>query len=226
MRRAVMVAALGSLLAGAPVVEAGMVAVRTVYDFGSVEQGTPIVHQFALKNTGRGMVRIEGSTASCGCTVAAIDGRLVRPRQLTWVPVTVDTSQLSGKTTKTVTLKTSDPQTPQVLLAVSGTVLTDLIVAPSTVYLGWVWRGDPARHDLVVGAGRPGNFGYTVSSVETESSALHARLEPGDKPGEQKVVVELDYDAPPGRFNELVTLHTTSPRQPVITVPVFGHITG
>src|SRR5262249_54010500 len=212
MRRAAMVGVLGALLVGAPA-QGGLVAVRAVYDFGSVEQGTAVQHQFALKNTGGGMVRIDGSTSSCGCTTAADDGQLVAPGQIAWVALTIDTSQLSGKTTKTAILKTSDPQTPQVLLAVTGTVLSDLIVAPSTVYLGRVYRGDPARHELVVGAGRPGNLAYGVSYVDTESLAVHARVEPGDKPGQQKVVVELDYDAPPGRFNDLLTIHTTSPRQ-------------
>ena len=45
---------------------------------------------------------------------------------------------------------------------------------------------------------------------------------PGDKPGQQKVIVELNGDAPVGRFNDHIMIHTTSPRQPVITVPVFG----
>ena len=49
---------------------------------------------------------------------------------------------------------------------------------------------------------------------------------PGDKPGQQKVVVELDGDAPAGSFSDDIIIHTTSPRQPVITVPVFGQVLG
>ena len=169
-------------------------------------------------------VQLQGVTPSCACTTSDVDGRTVRPGQVAWVGVTLDTAKLSGSTTKTVIVRTSNPRTPRLLLALTGTVLTDLRVAPSTVYLGRIWRGDPARHELVVSAGRPGNSPYSISSVETTSRALRAYVVPGDKPGEQKVVVEVYADAPAGRVSGDVTIHTTSPTQTVITVPVIGQV--
>src|SRR5262245_1375608 len=227
MRRAVMVVALGMQVACSGTRRGGVMAGRPVYDFGAVEQGVPVQQQFLLKNMGRSLVRLEGTTSSCGCTTASPVGQILRPGQLALVYVSLDTWKLAGQTTKTVVVNTSDAQTPRVMLVLTGTVLTDLLVAPSTVYLGQVWRGDPARHELTVRAGRPpGGPGYAVSGVETESRVLHARIEPGQAQNEQKVVVELDPDAPPGRFDDEISIHTTSPRQPVIKVPVFGHILG
>jgi hypothetical protein len=195
-----------------------------VYDFGAIEQGTPVAHQFALKNIGRSFVQLRGATSSCGCTVTEVDGRTIRPGQVAWVNVWLDTTTLSGKTTKSVVVHTSDAWTPALQLALTGTVLTDLAVAPSMIYLGRLWQGDPARHEVVVSPGRPGNPQYSVSSVETNSPTLRAYVEPGDKPGSQKVVVEVSADAPPGRFTDELTIRTTSPRQAVITVPVIGQI--
>jgi hypothetical protein len=226
MRRAMMVVALGVLVASAPA-RGDMVAAKAVHDFGVVEQGTPVEHAFALKNRGRGMVRIEGTQSSCGCTVAASDGQLVRPGDITWVRVRLDTAALAGRTTKTVILHTSDTRTPAVQLALAGVVLTDLMVAPTTVYLGRVWRGEPVRRELVVAPGRPvTSTSYTVSAVETDSPALRTYVVAGDKPNQQKVVIELDVEAPPGRFADHIIIRTTSPRQPVITVPVFGSVLG
>jgi hypothetical protein len=220
-----MAVALGVLGVSAPA-RGDVVAAQAIHDFGSVEQGAPVVHQFVLKNTGRAMVRIEGARSSCGCTVAAPEGQLVKRNQLMSVRVRLDTSALAGRTTKTVTVRTSDPRTPAVQLALRGVVLTDLMVTPTPIYLGYVYRGDPARHELVVAPGRPGEVPYTVSGVETSSDVIRAYVVPGDKPRQQKVIVELAADAPSGRFSDEVVIHTTSPRQPVISVPVFGNVVG
>jgi uncharacterized protein DUF1573 len=226
MGRAMTVVALGVLVASAPA-RGDVVAAKTMHDFGTVEQGTPVDHQFALKNTGRQIVRIEGTQSSCGCTVAAVEGQLVNPGAITWVRVTLDTTPLAGRTTKTVTVYTSDARTPLVQLALAGVVLTDLTVTPTPVYLGRVYRGEAVRRELVVAPGRPGaTTPYAVSAVESDSPALVTYVVAGDQPGQQKVIVELDVDAPPGRFTDHITIRTTSPRQPVITVPVFGHVLG
>jgi hypothetical protein len=219
------VVALGVLVASAPA-RGDVVAAQAVHNFGTVEQGVSVEHAFALKNRGRTWVRLEGTQASCGCTVAAADGQLVRPGDITWVRVRLDTAALAGRTTKTVTVNTSDARTPRLQLVLAGVVLADLVVTPTPVYLGSVFRGDPARRELVVAAGRPGDVPYTVSAVETDSPAIRARVEAGDKPGQQKVIVELDVEAPLGRFTDHITIHTTSPRQPVITVSVFGNVVG
>src|SRR5262245_41557177 len=198
MRRAMLGVAFGVLVASAPA-RGDMVAANTVHDFGTVEQGTPVVHAFALKNMGRGWVRIEGTQSSCGCTVAASDGELVRPGAITWVRVRLDTAALAGRTTKTVILRTSDARTPAVQLALAGVVLTDLMVTPTPpVYFGGVFRGEAAaRREIVVMPGRPGpQTQYTVSSVETDSSVLRTYVVAGDKPNQQKVVIEVEGDAP------------------------------
>jgi hypothetical protein len=224
MRRALTALLLGTLVACTT--RSGVVGIRPVYNFGTVEQGTPVQHQFALQNVGRTWVQLQGAASSCGCTTSDLDGRTVRPGQTAFVNVALDTANLSGSTTKTVIVRTSNARTPRLLLALTGTVLTDLRVSPSTVYLGRIWRGDPARHELVVSAGRPGNSPYSISSVETTSRSLHAYVLPGDKPGEQKVVVEVYADAPPGRVSGDIAIYTTSPVQNVITVPVIGQVIG
>jgi len=229
MRRAMLVVALGVLVASAPA-RGEVVAANTVHDFGMVEQGTPVDHAFAVKNVGRSMVRIEGTQPSCACTVVASDGQLVGPGQITWVRVRLDTAALAGRTTKTVILRTSDPRTPAVQLALAGVVLTDLMVTPTPpVFFGGVYRGEAAaRREIVVTPGRPGpqQTEYTVSSVETDSSVVRTYVVAGDKPNQQKIVIELYGDAPLGRFTDHVVIRTTSPRQPAITVPVFGSVLG
>jgi hypothetical protein len=223
MRLAMAVVALGVLLGSAPA-QGYVVAAKPLHDFGVVEQGVGVEHQFALKNQGRSWVRIDGAQSSCDCTVAASDGQLVRPGDITWVRVRLDTTKLSGRTTKTVTLRTSDARTPAVQLGLTGVVQSDLVVSPIPIYMGFVPRGDSARRELLVSPGRPGDAQHTVSTVETDSPNIRAYIWPGDKKGQQKVIVEVNTFAPPGRFSDHVIIRTTSPRQAEITVPVFGQV--
>src|SRR5439155_21670 len=104
-------------------------------------------------------------------------------------------------------------------------VVADLILTPQPLYLGHLRRGEAVRREVIVSSGRPGER-YVVERVEPTSPHVHARLEARtDGPG-QRLVVELDRDLALGRFNEQLRLHTTSPREPVLTLPVFGSVEG
>jgi hypothetical protein len=223
MRRAAWVVVTAVLAAGVPV-EARLEADPPVVDFGTVEQGARVTRQFVVENKSRSPVRIERLVPSCACTVAMPAGESIGPRGRMALSVTLDTTDLVGKTTKTIIIQTSDRQTPSVQLALRGTVLADLMATPTAVYLGRVWRTEPIRREVIVGPGRPSGTRFTVTSVETESSVLRARVEPGPKEGQQKVIIELGAEPPSGRFNDEVVIRTTSPRQPIIRVPVFGQI--
>ncbi len=223
MRRLVWMAVAAVLASGAPV-GAKLRAEPPVVDFGTVEQGARVTRRFVVRNTSRSPVRIERLVPSCACTVAMPDGESIPPRGRMTLGVTLDTTELVGTTTKTIVLHTSDRQTPSVQLALRGTVFADLMVTPTAIYLGRVWRTDPIRREVIVGAGRPSGARFTAASVETESPVLRARLEPGPKAGQQKVVIELGAEPPSGRFNDEVVIRTTSPRQPVLRIPVFGQI--
>jgi hypothetical protein len=196
-----------------------------VFDFGSVERGTRVEHVFALPNSGSGVLRIEQVKSTCGCTVAVVSEREIAPGREGRVSVNLDTARLAGRTTKVVTVYTNDPTTPVVGLTLSGVVTTDLLVTPNPLYLGRVRRGEPTRREVSIAPGAPGAI-YSVTHVERTHPALKATLERlPDVPG-QRLVVELARDMPLGRFSEKLVLHTTSAREPVITLPVFGSVEG
>lgn len=202
-----------------------LVVREPVFDFGTVERGTTIEHTFALGNAGDATLRVENVKSSCGCTVAVASERDVPPGGEGRVTVTLDTARLAGPRAKTVTVYTNDPDTAVAGLTLRGQVVTDVVVTPSPLYLGRLRRGEPSRHEAVVTSGRPGTT-YDVVAVEHPNPALHAHLEPRvDGPG-QRIVVELDRDMPLGRISEQLTLRTTSPREPLVVLPVFGSVEG
>src|SRR6185503_2752987 len=135
-----------------------------------------------------------------------VSAREISPGGEARIAVTLDTSQLAGRTTKVLNLYSNDPAHPVTGLALTGVVTTDLIVSPNPLYLGRVRRGDMTRHELLVtpgGAAIP----QRVTAVDPTPSAFRARLDEGDGSG-QRIVVELVPHAPLGRFSERLRMHT------------------
>ncbi|HJQ84418.1 MAG TPA: DUF1573 domain-containing protein [Candidatus Binatia bacterium] len=198
---------------------------QPVFDFGTVERGTRVDHTFRVPNRGAGPLRIDNVKTTCGCTVAVVSDPVVAPGGEGRIAVTLDTARLAGRATKTVNVYLNDPQAPVVGLTLTGEVAADLVMTPTPLYLGRVRRGEVVRREVVVAPGRVGAT-YAVERVEHTNPAVRAALEArADGPG-QRVIVELDRDVPLGRFNETLTLHTTSPREPLLTLPVLGSVEG
>jgi hypothetical protein len=198
---------------------------QDVFDFGTVERGAPVDHTFRLPNRGTSDLRVDHVKSSCGCTVAVVSEREIPPGGEGRIAVTLDTGRLAGRTTKTVSVYTNDPDTPVVPLSLTGQVAADLVLTPSPLYLGHVRRGDAPPREVTIAPGRPGAT-YTVERVEHTNPAIRARLERRpDAPG-QRLLVEVDPRMPLGRFNETLTLHTTSPREPVMKLSVLGSAEG
>jgi hypothetical protein len=196
-----------------------------VHDFGAVEQGERVEHTFRLGNRGDADLRVEHVKSSCGCTVAVAPATDISPGEVGQVSVSLETVRVAGRTTKTVTVYTNDPETPVAGLTLTGQVLTDLAISPNPVYLGRLHRGEPGGREVLITPGRAGTS-YVVTGVEHSNPALRATLEPrSDGPG-QRLLIEVDPGAPLGRLSEQLRLRTTSPRTPEMTLGVLGSVEG
>ncbi|MCW5890675.1 MAG: DUF1573 domain-containing protein [bacterium] len=220
----------GAAIMAAPLAFAQALAPRVVieapvHDFGTVEEGAAVEHVFRVRNDGTDWLRVEQVKGTCGCTVGAAAGTLVAPGSETTVLVTLDTRRLAGRTTKTVTVYTNDPVSPRLGLTVTGDVLTDLVIAPQPLYLGRLRRGERVRREVRIAPGRPGGTAQVVL-VEQAPQPLRVLIEPGDDPGEQKLVVDVVGELPLGRFNDEVVLRTTSAARPVVRLPVMANVQG
>jgi len=227
LARPPLAAALGLAIALAPGLTAAgprLGIEQPVADFGSVEQGTPVTHVFHLKNTGDTPLRISNVKSSCGCTAAVVSESDVQPGGEARVLATLDTSRVAGRTTKVLSVYSDDPQVPVAALTLTGEVLADLVLSPNPTYLGRLRRGETVSREVVIRPGRPGGT-TVVRAVGGELSGLQTRLELRPD-GSQRLLLALDPGVPLGRFSRELRLETTSTRQPVIVLPVFGSIEG
>lgn len=97
-------------------------ATQAVYDFGSVEEGTAVFHDFVIQNLGCCPLLIRRIETDEGLT-AVISAMTVSPRRRGLLTTTLDThGRGKGDVIKKVRITTSDPRQPVIVFTLRGHV--------------------------------------------------------------------------------------------------------
>lgn len=207
-----------------PASGARLVAVQDVHDFGTVENGPVVTHDFRLRNMGSDTVEIRSVEASCGCTAVLASSAYLAPGEEGGVQVALDTYRLSGEQAKSVVVRSNDPIRPELPLTLHGVVKTDVSAAPSRLFLGRLPSGAVVSHHVDVSIVRDE---VQITGVHSESGRLRVETSPLDDPRRGlRVRVTLLPTARPGGFDDQIVVTTTSPRQPQLVIPVLGLVEG
>ena len=95
---------------------------ETSYNFGEIQQGESVTHDFILKNTGDADLIISAAKGSCGCTVPEWPKTPIAKGEEAAIKVTFNSAGKSGKQNKTVTLVTNAIPNTKVL-TINGNVI-------------------------------------------------------------------------------------------------------
>jgi len=95
---------------------------ETSYDFGEMQQGESVTHDFILKNTGEADLIISAAKGSCGCTVPEWPKTPITQGEEATIKVTFNSAGKKGKQNKTVTLVTNAIPNTKVL-TINGNVI-------------------------------------------------------------------------------------------------------
>jgi hypothetical protein len=123
---------------------------ETVYNFGSMEQGTSLSHAFKVRNVGGSPLSIEVGATTCKCTVGGLSTREVGPDEEAEVTLEWIAKTSPGPFRHGATLITSDPLQSRVELHVEGTVVESTSVVPSEFYFGNVHAGETREEELTL----------------------------------------------------------------------------
>jgi hypothetical protein len=197
-----------------------------VFDFGTVQQGEKVEHDFPLKNIGHGVLKIERVHTSCGCTAAVIDSDTIQPAGQTELKATFDTGGFQGPKIKTVRIYTNDPKHPTALLTLQGTVRPDVQLSVPRLNFGDLRKGQTP--ELRMTASALGSSNIRILGVSTRSPYLDVSSEAftsADSQG-KRISVKLKDSLPVGVFRDRIVIKTSSTNNPVMNVPVFARVLG
>ena len=99
------------------------------HDFGEIEKGKPVSHEFTFTNTTKQTVLITNVKAACGCTATNYTKTPIKPGETGTVTATYNAASV-GNFNKTVTVTTNDSDVKKVL-HIKGKVLA-ADAAPAT----------------------------------------------------------------------------------------------
>ena len=89
---------------------------ETIYDFGKIPQGNPVIHLFEVVNKGKDSLKISNVQASCGCTTPEWERDKVQaPGQSTKITVGYNAAS-EGSFTKFITVTYNGSQSKQITI--------------------------------------------------------------------------------------------------------------
>jgi len=209
----------------------------TSFNFGQVYKGEVINHIFVIRNEGSADLQIKDFVAGCGCSVTNAD-KVIAPGKEGKAELEVNTVSQAGEIYKTATLRTNDPERPNVVLALAANVLTSSDGGPvkgvalrAGKHIGPVFLGPDVRAGFNVAVGEKGKTEFTITAeqapvkilrVEGGGKYFTARVETLNEGTSYKLIVELLPVGAAGSFGEQLRVITDSAALPYFPVTVYA----
>ena len=86
------------------------------HNFGKVKEGQVYEHTFRFTNTGASTLNIKDVKSSCGCAVASVSSKELKPGESATLKVELDTAKRKGKMSRSITVMSNDPNDPNKIL--------------------------------------------------------------------------------------------------------------
>lgn len=189
-------------------------------DAGTVQRGTQVTKDFVVKNTGSLPLKIAEVKPGCGCMKAKFD-KSVAPGGVGKISLTVDTTSFKTAISKSATVVSNDPVTPQLSLIVVANVKGAIRGEPSDSVRIKTTKGQIGAAEVFLVSDHPS---FKPTGATASEPYLSALLLPDSQPGRWKVMVTAGTNAPVGPLYGSVTVKTSIPEEPEFRLPVTGVI--
>lgn len=201
-----------------------LVVEKPVFEFGTIPQGEKVEHAFVLKNKGSAPLTIKNTRTSCGCTVANASSSVIQPGKNTVIKASFDSSNFFGNVAKTISVETNDPKTPVFVLTLKGTIVEEITTSPRQVNLGTLKTG--ASKEVTIIIENKGNKQLKLTDVKSSLPQTTVRVARSViNPGGTGIISVIATARNDDRMlSGYLTIKTSSPSKPLITIPVFGSV--
>jgi len=239
---AVFVLGLGIALADEAAVKQPKVEISpSAYDFGTVKEGEKATATFKIKNTGDADLIIYDAKPSCGCTVANLSTKDLKPGETATLEAVYNSANASGQVHKNVAVSTNDPKSQTINLPITGTVQSlpapDIMLSSFNITnLQLAAGGKDTRSVKITNTGQLDLEVQEITTSPGMSVTLDGRVIAGAqtvkmelmlKPGESKEAeLTVTPKAVSGNFQEFLTIRSNSKHRPIVTFMAQGIVQG
>ncbi len=206
------------------------------HDFGTLTEGEIVTHNFEIFNTGNAELKIDQVRASCGCTDAKPEKKILKPGEKTFIKVEFNSTGRIGPQEKFVYIFSNDPKMRELKLSINCVIveksisfqknlkLPKLKLLQSQYDFGNVEEGKTV--DVKISFKNEGNSVLKINDVKTSCGCTAALLSNKSlQPGETgNIRIELDTANREGKLTRTVTIYTNDPEKASHTITLFVNI--
>ncbi len=191
-----------------------------VYDFGRVQSGSKVKHDYWFTNDGSGPVEILAVKPSCGCTASGDFDMIVQPGESGRIPIEVDTAKLRGSINKSVTIHTNiAAPNKTVLLQIKGEVWNLIEVEPRAAAFGKLTG--TAQRKLVIT--NNSDQAADLHDIQCDSPMFKAEIRVIE-PGKKFELIVTAQATGSGQTSGKITMSTGITEHPTLEVFVNAHV--
>lgn len=195
------------------------------FDFGNIQKGDKVTHIFTFKNEGSGTLKIKRVQPTCGCTVPKTFTKEALPGKEGKIELIFNSKNFMGAIKKTIYVFSNDPDEPKIGLILKGTVVADVVVHPQRrLFFGIIKQGESTTRNIMVN--QTGSKELKVLKVENNLPFITTKVipEPKNNRNNYKIEVTVSADAPKGKFNGKLEIHTNIEKQNLIKHEIMGTV--
>ncbi|MEJ2671848.1 MAG: DUF1573 domain-containing protein [Deltaproteobacteria bacterium] len=153
---------------------------KDTHNFAKVSEDQTLTYKFAMLNTGRAPLKILEVDPDCACTVAKYDPS-IPPGGRGVITLSIKPFSVLNAFQKNTTIRTNDPERPEVVLTLMGFSKPIIDIQPSHVVR---LKGDPTKEvqtrlRLISHLPKPWNIRYFQTSIPDKIDVSLKTEEPG-----------------------------------------------
>jgi len=186
---------------------------ETRFEFGEVESGTIVEHEFVLKNQGSAPLLIQKVSMMAPLLVTRMPHEIAAGAEGT-IHFKLDTANLAGRFEGAILVFLNDPALPQANLTLAGRVIRPIELTPMPAFFVAGQRGRGGRAAIEIVNHEPAPL--RIDKIENPTDRFGTSLEIL-KPGQRyRVTLTLKPDGPSGKSVEPIVITTSSKKMPVL----------
>ena len=191
------------------------------YDFGKVDSGAMIKHDYIFTNTGDQVLEVSAVRPSCGCTAAGEWDKKVEPGKTGKIPVQFNSAGYGGQVHKTVSVSCNDSNQPNWTLNLNGTIWKLIDLAPAYAVFNLPAESQ-SNQTQTVRITNNGDQPVTVSDPACGNAAFKLDLKTVKEGKEYELQVTVIATNVSGTISAPVTLKTSSDKMPQLSLAAFA----
>ncbi|MGA7723152.1 MAG: DUF1573 domain-containing protein [Ignavibacteriaceae bacterium] len=214
------------------------------YDYSQVPENTTFQHDYMIYNGGGGVLKLLGVSSSCKCITASLDRNTLTPTDSARLNVSFSNTGISKGTDNFITLKTNDPNNPELRVFITravptgaptlssmpvdtagGAVLGPVIFLPETEHdFGKMKQGDIGKYTFKII--NKGTGLLRIKDITTSCGCTAAVVNDKDIPAgkEGEISVQFDSSGKMGKLSRRITVFSNDPKSSYKNITIYADV--